>query len=116
MDIFAALKILNKVIKLGDTTKIKATLDESPLDKTDVDFHLFRVDLEAWRAAPKEYFRCEFPFQSPKNPILKVNGEHTYQESVDIDTTASKIAIEIRYADKSDGTGQHVLKFEYPFL
>ncbi len=117
MEIFKALKILRKLIKLGDTTKIKATIDDKPLDKTDVDFHLLMGVLEAWRANPQEYYRCEFSYMHPKMPELKINGNERFKETADVDLHLKEITLEIRFCDSpTDEPTQHLLKFVYPYI
>ncbi len=116
MDYIAALKVLRKLIKLGDTGKIKATIDDHEIDKTDVDFHAFVYVLEAWRNTPQEYYRCEFSYFHPKHaPEVKVNGKEKYQEAGDVDLKALEITFEITFTDAPDGK-KHSLKFKYPFV
>jgi hypothetical protein len=117
-EVLVALKILRKLIKLGDTKKIKATLDGQPLDKTDVDFHLVTYVLEAWRTEPQEYFRCEFPYFHPDRPDLKVNGQEKFQEKADVDLTAKErgVTLELDYSDDAAGSQPHKLVFKFPFV
>ena len=116
MNYFAALKVLNKLIKMGDTTKIKATIDGQNLDKTDVDFHLFHFDLEAWRNNPQEYYCCEFSnFQLHDPPEVTVNGNARFEETGDVDLHVNNITFEITFTDTPGGQ-EHSLKFVYPFV
>ena len=116
MDYIAALKVLRKLIKMGDTERIVATIDGAKLDKTDVDFHAFVYVLEAWRDTPQEYYRCEFSYFHPKHaPEVKLNGKEKFQEMGDVDLRALNITFEITFTD-APGGDTHVLKFEYPFV
>lgn len=115
IDLISALKILKKVLR-WDASQLTATLDGNPFDKTDVDAHFFRYDLEAWRNSPKEYFRCEVPYHDPKHVQVKVDGHQKFQEKGDADLTGNTVSLEISYADNADGSGKHMLKFVFPYI
>lgn len=115
-EVMVALKVLRKLSKLGDTDKIKVTLDDQPLDKADVDFHFMAYVLEAWRTTPQEYYRCEFSYFHPDNPDLKVNGQEKFQEKADVDLKAKEVSLEIAFSDDAEGKTKHKLLFKFPFV